>query len=70
MDDIIAKVGEFSGPVLEMTKLVIGSSLGLPLREAMKKSQDLYLNQLMALEDAQEGLRALLEKRKPSWKNK
>jgi cyclohexa-1,5-dienecarbonyl-CoA hydratase len=70
VDDVLGKIGEFSGPVLEMTKQVIGSSLGLPLREAMKKSQDIYLNQLMALEDVQEGLRAVLEKRKPVWKNK
>jgi cyclohexa-1,5-dienecarbonyl-CoA hydratase len=70
VDEILSKIGEFSGPVLEMTKQVIGSSLGLPLREAMKKSQDIYLNQLMALEDVQEGLRAVVEKRKPVWKNK
>src|SRR4051812_10739866 len=68
--DIIAKIGEFSAPVLEMTKKVISSSMGLPIKEAMKKSQDVYLNQLMALEDVQEGLRAVLEKRKPVWKNK
>src|SRR6266581_2453726 len=61
VDEILAKIGEFSGPVLEMTKKVIGSSMGLPLPEAMKKSQDMYLNQLMALEDVQEGLRAVLE---------
>jgi hypothetical protein len=42
----------------------------LPLAEAMKKSHDIYLNQLQALEDVQEGLRAVLEKRKPVWKNK
>ncbi len=70
MDEILAKIGEFSGPVLEMTKKVIGCSMGLPLAEAMKKSHDIYLNQLMALEDVQEGLRAVLEKRKPVWKNK
>ncbi len=68
--EIIAKIGEFSAPVLEMTKNVMASTLGLPLTEAMKKSQDVYLNQLMALEDVQEGLRAVLEKRKPVWKNK
>ena len=28
------------------------------------------LNELMNLEDVQEGLRAVLEKRKPVWKNK
>jgi len=70
VDDIVNKIGEFSGPVLEMTKQVISGSQGLPMKEAMKKSQDIYLNQLMALEDVQEGLRAVLEKRKPVWKNK
>lgn len=70
LDEILARVGEISGPVLEMTKQVIGSSIGLPVKQAMKKSQDIYLNQLMALEDVQEGLRAMLEKRKPVWKNK
>jgi len=70
VDGVLEKIGEFSAPVLEMTKNVISSSMGLPLVEAMKKSQDIYLNQLMALEDVQEGLRAVLEKRKPVWKNK
>ena len=67
---ILAKIAEFSGPVLEVAKKVIGSSIGLPLDEAMKKSQNIYLNELMNLQDVQEGLRAVLEKRKPVWKNK
>ena len=70
MAEVLARIGQFSGPVLEMTKKVISSTLGVPLAEAMKMSHDVYLNQLMALEDAQEGLRAVLEKRKPVWKNK
>ena len=70
VDGIINKIGEFSGPVLEVTKKVISSSQGVPLDQAMKKSQDIYLNQLQALEDVQEGIRAVLEKRKPVWKNK
>src|SRR5438874_923631 len=67
---IFQAIREICGPVLEMTKSVISSSLGLPWAEAMKRSSDIYLNQLMALEDVQEGLRAVLEKRKPVWKNK
>lgn len=70
INDIIGRIGEISAPVLEMTKRVIGSTLGLPLDEALKRSHNIYLNQLMDLEDAQEGLRAMLEKRKPVWKNK
>jgi cyclohexa-1,5-dienecarbonyl-CoA hydratase len=70
VDAVLGKIGEFSAPVLEMTKRVIGRSMGLPLAEAMKKSHDIYLNELMALEDVQEGLRAVLEKRKPVWRNR
>jgi enoyl-CoA hydratase/carnithine racemase len=70
VEEVLARIGQFSGPVLEMTKRVIASSIGLPLSEAMKKSQDIYLNQLYALEDVQEGLRAVVEKRQPVWKNK
>ncbi len=70
VNEILTRIGEFSGPVLEMTKRVIGSSIGKPLEIAMKQSQDIYLNQLYALEDVAEGLRAVVEKRKPIWKNK
>jgi cyclohexa-1,5-dienecarbonyl-CoA hydratase len=70
VNELLARIVEFSAPVLEMTKKVIGSSIGRPLAEAMKKSQDIYLNQLMALQDVEEGLRAVLEKRKPVWKNR
>ena len=37
--------------------------------EALEKVNELYLTQLMQTHDAQEGLRAFLEKRKPNWKN-
>ncbi len=70
VQEILNRMSQFSGPVLEMTKRVIASSIGKPLSEAMKQSQDIYLNQLYALEDVQEGLRAVVEKRAPVWKNK
>ena len=70
VDEVISKIGEFSAPVLEMTKRVISGCLGLPLDKAMRQSHNIYLTQLMDLEDVQEGLRAVLEKRKPVWKNR
>ncbi len=70
VEEVISKIAEFSAPVLEMTKRVIAGSMGLPLDQAMRQSHNIYLNQLMDLEDVQEGLRAVLEKRKPVWKNK
>jgi cyclohexa-1,5-dienecarbonyl-CoA hydratase len=70
VNSILAKISAFSGPVLEVTKKVIGGSQGVPLEQAMKISQNIYLNELMNLEDVEEGRRAMLEKRKPVWKNK
>ena len=37
LSGIVARIGEFSGPVLEVTKKVINSSQGIPLDQAMKK---------------------------------
>jgi cyclohexa-1,5-dienecarbonyl-CoA hydratase len=67
---ILAKIADQSAPVLEMAKRVLYDTIGLPLDEGMKRSVNIYLNQLMDLEDAQEGLRAAIEKRKPVWKNR
>ena len=70
VEALVTQISEQSAPVLEMAKKVIYLSMGMPLQDAMKKSADLYLNHLMELEDSQEGLRAILERRKPVWKNK
>jgi len=45
-------------------------ALDLPFAEAMRHAEDVYLNQLMATEDATEGLRAVGAKRKPVWKDR
>ena len=39
------------------------------LEPSLKAIEDIYLNELMKTADAQEGLRAFLDKRKPEWKN-
>jgi len=70
LERIIARLDEFSGPVLAMAKAVITSGVNVPLREALKNAQDTYLNHLMDLEDVREGVRARMEQRKPAWKNR
>jgi len=70
VDALVKRLSEQSGPVLALLKRVIFEGTWLPFDEALKKSQNIYLNQLFELEDSQEGLRALVEKRKPVWKNK
>jgi len=68
--DVIGKVTSQSGPVLTMAKKAILGSLGMPLRDGVRNSMKVFLNELADLEDSQEGLRALVEKRAPKWKNR
>jgi cyclohexa-1,5-dienecarbonyl-CoA hydratase len=70
VDEVIAKVTSQSGPVLTMAKKAILGSMGLPIREGVRNSMKVFLNELADLEDSQEGLRALVEKRAPKWKNR
>ena len=70
VDAMVHRITDESGPVLQLLKRVIFNGTWMPFAEALKRAQDIYLNQLFALEDSQEGLRALLEKRKPVWKNR
>jgi cyclohexa-1,5-dienecarbonyl-CoA hydratase len=70
VDALAKRICNHSGPVLRLLNQVIFQGTWKPFSEALKKAQDIYLNQLFELQDSQEGLRALMEKRKPVWKNK
>jgi cyclohexa-1,5-dienecarbonyl-CoA hydratase len=70
VETTVRRISEQSAPVLQLLKRVIFEGTWRPFDEALRHSQDIYLNQLFALEDSQEGLRAMVEKRKPLWKNK
>ena len=70
VDEFINKITAQSGAVLSMAKRAIYGGMGLSLKEGLKNSMNVFLHELYRLEDAQEGLRALIEKRKPQWKNR
>jgi cyclohexa-1,5-dienecarbonyl-CoA hydratase len=68
--DLVNRINAHSGPVLMMAKKAILGGMGLSLRDGLKQSMNIFLNELYRLDDSQEGLRALQEKRKPNWKNR
>jgi len=70
IDKLIGQIVQNSAPVLALAKRTIYEGLGMSLLNALKHSQDVFLNELYKLEDSQEGLRALAEKRRPQWKNR
>jgi cyclohexa-1,5-dienecarbonyl-CoA hydratase len=68
--DFVRRIAEQSAPVVSMLKQVVFEGMWRTFDDAFRKSRDIYLNRLFELEDSQEGLRALAERRKPVWKNK
>ncbi|HJX34836.1 MAG TPA: enoyl-CoA hydratase/isomerase family protein [Desulfatiglandales bacterium] len=60
---------KLSSQVLKLTKKAMMSGLMDDLEPSLKLIEEIYIDQLMKTHDAQEGLKAFLEKRKPDWKN-
>jgi cyclohexa-1,5-dienecarbonyl-CoA hydratase len=64
------KLASNSAIVLQLTKRAFMEGVTQNYSESIKKIEDIYLNELMKTDDANEGLKAFLEKRQPIWKNK
>jgi len=60
---------KLSAEVLRKTKKAIMVGLMDDFEPSLKLIEDIYLDELMPTADAQEGLNAFMEKRKPVWKN-
>jgi cyclohexa-1,5-dienecarbonyl-CoA hydratase len=68
--EFINKITKLSALVLGYTKLAALKKQQKTFMDYLAEIEDIYLNQLMKTEDANEGLKAFMEKRKPEWKNK
>jgi len=60
---------KLSAEVLRKTHKAIMAGLMDDLEPSLQVIEGIYLGELMKTADAQEGLKAFLEKRKPAWKN-
>ncbi len=59
-----------SSVVLKWCKKAIVSGFEVPFEKGLSASEVIYKYALMNTDDAKEGLKAFLEKRKPTWKDK
>jgi cyclohexa-1,5-dienecarbonyl-CoA hydratase len=70
-DALVGKLLSHSGLVLRLTKKAFVKGLKeSDSEDALKKIEKVYLKELMTSHDAEEGLKAFLEKRKPVWQEK
>ena len=68
--EILGSLRQLSAPALELTRRAMVEADGLLFEDALKRTESIYLNQLMSHKDPGEGVQALLEKRPPVWKHK
>jgi len=70
VDGEIERLRAQSAVVLRLTKRAVREASGAAFDEALARLESLYHYELMTTEDAAEGLRAFMEKRKPIWKDR
>jgi cyclohexa-1,5-dienecarbonyl-CoA hydratase len=69
-ESILGKLRELSAAALGMTRAALDLAQQLSFETALTNVENLYLHELMKTDDAEEGVRAFMEKRKPEWKNR
>lgn len=69
-EEVLNSLRSLSAPALELARRALSQTSGVQFEEVLKRAEDIYLNQLMQLKDAQEGVDAFMAKRPPRWKHK
>ena len=68
--EVLAKLCELSSVAVEFARRSLDVGRGRTLDAALKQQEDMYLHELMKSADANEGVKAFMEKRKPVWRNR
>ncbi len=70
LDGFVEELTSKSAPVLQFAKRAQSEAYYSTYEEALYKVQGMYLRDLVELEDVQEGVRAYLEGRPPTWRHR
>jgi cyclohexa-1,5-dienecarbonyl-CoA hydratase len=70
VEETTSRLRALSPAALAITKKAIYAWDAIHFDKGLARAEKIYLDELMQTEDAQEGIRAFLEKRSPLWKNR
>ena len=71
VNELVSKLKDKSMAVMRITKRALKRAIDIvATRRAVEEVTRIYVEELMRTEDAVEGLKAFLEKRKPTWKHR
>lgn len=70
LDQLLDELRALSPPVLQLTRKTLWQLHADDFAKQLEEVERVYLSVLMKTDDAQEGIRAFLEKRQPVWKGK
>lgn len=70
VDDTAERVSQLSPAALALTKKALYAWDSAHFDKGLARAEQIYLEELMKLDDAQEGIAAFLEKRPPRWTGK
>jgi cyclohexa-1,5-dienecarbonyl-CoA hydratase len=70
IDAELARYRSLSAVVLRLTKRAVREAAAHAFDETLARLEELYHHELMTTADAEEGLRAFVEKRTPVWKDR
>ena len=70
LTEIVSKLRDLSGAALEFARRSLDLGRGRTIDKALKELENVYLHELMKTSDANEGIKAFMEKRRPVWRNR
>lgn len=70
VEKLLEELRALSPSVLHLTRRTLGQLHSADFLKQLEEAERVYLSELMQTHDAQEGIRAFLEKRPPAWNGK